>query len=105
MDVMWFNSVLLVKGFDAKGFSTIDVLISNADTPALAAKGIIDDPKNPYTGEKLKTFEETDKKPQLFFSLLWQTKYNTGSKFPAANWFTVKSSIYDEANWEYQGYH
>lgn len=44
------NPTLMVKDFDAHGFSMSSELMTNGDTPALALAGIVENPVNPATG-------------------------------------------------------
>ena len=105
MDASLFNCTLLVKDFNETGFKTNDDLISNADTPSIATKGLMDNPTNPFTGNRLTTFAEQKERPELFFTLDWQTDVNNGNCFLPGEWFTVKDNIYEEDNWEYIGHH
>lgn len=104
MDSSLFNSVLLVKDFNSRGFNTDNVLISNADTPAIAMKGLIKDQVNPFTENRIRTIKD-DKEPKLIYTFKWQTNKNNGNTFLPSDWFTIKDSIYDPDNWEYLGYH
>ena len=45
-DAQWVNPVLLVKDFNSTGFTVSEEFMTNADTPYLAFKGIIDNPVN-----------------------------------------------------------
>ena len=49
-----FNPMFMVKDFGSESFSISEDLMSNADTCAIAMDGIIDDPVNPYDGQKAK---------------------------------------------------
>lgn len=105
---MWsamFDSVLLVKDFDSKEFTTNHDLISNADTPAKATEGIIKDPTNPYTGNKISRFTDQQEDPELIYTFDYQTDKNNGNKFLPAEWFTVKNNFYDKENWKYLGHY
>lgn len=105
MDIRWFNCVLMVKDFNSKTFKTKDELVTNADTPALALSGIVEDPKNPFTGNPLKTLDETDVKLHLQFTHDWQTTENHGTVFTKSPWFSVKGNALDKTNWKYEGDH
>lgn len=103
MNAAYFDSVLLFKDFNSNQFAINKEIISNADTPALAIEGIIDDPVNPYTGNKISRFIEQKGEPELIFTNDWQTDKNNGVKYLPAEWFTVHNSIYEENNWKYLG--
>ena len=101
----FFDNVLLVKDFNAKGFKTNSDLISNADTPYLATEGLIKDPQNPFTGNSIRTFKEQTGEPELICTGDWQTDTNNGNTFLPADWYTVRSSIFEKDNWRYLGKH
>ena len=49
-----YNPTLFFKDFNAEGDMKIDTeFMTNADTPSLALQGIIEDPENPFTGNKI----------------------------------------------------
>jgi hypothetical protein len=49
-DTMCYNPLLLVKDFGASGFTTDRTFMTNAETPALAFEGTVENPVNPFTG-------------------------------------------------------
>jgi YidC/Oxa1 family membrane protein insertase len=56
-----YNPLLLVKDFDDNGpLRTDGSFMTNADVPAIAGRGIIQDPKNPFTGNELSENEKKD---------------------------------------------
>ena len=58
-ETMSYIPVLMVKDFDAKGYSTDTTFMTNADTPVLATQGIIPEPVvNPFTGREITTEEK-----------------------------------------------
>lgn len=52
-DIMLYNPLLMVKDFNEEGFRTDETFMTNADTPSIALKGIVNDPVNPYTGNRI----------------------------------------------------
>ena len=52
-NTLLYRSLLLVKDFGSSTLSQDPTFMTNADTPLLALDGIIDDPVNPFTGNKL----------------------------------------------------
>ena len=102
-DIMAFDCVLLVKDFGAKGFTTDDRMATNADVPALAAEGIVDRPKNPFTGNELTTYQQKPVDLNLLYSMKWDITSNNGSQYAEAEWFNVHDNIYDINNWSYKG--
>lgn len=105
IDMMVFNSVLLYKDFNSTGFTTDDRLTTNADTPALATKDLIPNATNPFTGNKLTTYQEKPIELNLLFSNKWKTEQNSGNRLSEGYWFNVHDNIYDIKNWTYKGYY
>lgn len=105
MQVAMFDCALMVKDFDSQELTTVEELVSNADTPALATKDIINDPTNPYTGNQIQKFNDQDSEPELIYTFDYQTDKNNGKAFLPAEWFTVKNNIYEEENWRYLGHY
>lgn len=104
MQVARFDCVLLVKDFNAESFRTNGELSSNADVPAMATRGIVDEPQNPYTGNDLGLLKDQKGKPEVIFTFDWQTDTNNGNTFLPADWFAVEDNIYDAEKWEYLGW-
>lgn len=50
---MMYNPVLMVKDFNSKDFSVDNSFMTNADTPYLACKDIVNEAVNPITGNSL----------------------------------------------------
>ena len=48
-----YEPLLMVKDFNATGFSTDTAFMTNADTPVLAFSGTVDHPVNPFTGNPI----------------------------------------------------
>lgn len=63
-DIMAYKPLLLVKDFgsDSTEPVTDHTFMTNADTPTLAFKGLIDNPVNPFTGNRICSDEKNDKK-------------------------------------------
>ena len=103
-DMEAFMPLLMVKDFNAKGFTTSEDFMTNADTPYLAAAGIIDSPANPFTGKPLYTNEKS--KPQnILLTNAWSPDDLKETSFPAGSWFTVKGDPHKAENWKYIGDH
>lgn len=106
LDVHAFNCVLLVKDFNATGFVTEEQMATNADTPALAAMGLIDNPVNPFTGNKIRRLEETTEDIHCIRTYEWDVSENSGTTFEPDEWFMVQrgTDIFDANNWKYIGH-
>ncbi len=105
LNIMTFNSVLLVKDFNSTGVTTDKTLTTNADVPAMAVKDLIQNAKNPFTGSKITTYQENPVNIDVLFSHLWSVKKNHGNKFKPADWFRLTGDdVFDVNNWEYIGW-
>ena len=101
-DVEFYMPLLMVKDFNATGFTVNKDFMTNADTPALATEGIIEDPTNPFTGNPLIT--DAKDEPQYILSTThWSIYVNNGEQFMEDSWFTVSDDPYDIKNWKYVG--
>lgn len=110
MDSSYFSSILLVKDFEGKGFRINNEMTTNAAPPlAFAAKGLLSNNTNPFTGKGIRMFKDEKGSPELIYinnkAKEQSTGKNNGEKYLSAKWFTVKDSIYNSDNWEYLGYH
>lgn len=105
LDVQGVNPLLMVKDFNATGFTEDDTFMTNADVPSIAMNDIIDDPVNPFTGNKIdRSAKETDK---LLITLsknanLSEQKWNVFDTM-GASWYSVKDNIFDKNNWVFEG--
>ncbi len=62
-DSEYFRALLMVKDFNATGFTSSDEFMTQADTPTLAFGGLIDDPVNPFTGKVINNSEKDRTRP------------------------------------------
>ena len=104
VDLEFYMPLLMVKDFNAKGFKTSEEFMTNADTPALAMSGLIDNPVNPFTGNKIDTSAKNG--PQtVFYSDNINVDINNGNTFQPGSWYTVNGDPRDPASWKYEGDH
>ena len=55
-NIEWYNALLLVKDFNAKGdLQTDNTFMSNGDVPFIALNNQIENPVNPFTGKNITT--------------------------------------------------
>lgn len=97
-----FVSTLLVKDFNAAEPYTVDYsFMTNADTPAIALKGIVDDPVNPFTGNKL-TVSDKSAYTKLTMGEAESTRNRANSQFDVKpdQWACVSENIFDDSNWK-----
>ena len=102
VDVASINALLLYKDFDSKGITVSNERMTNADVPALAVKGVLQDPKNPYTG---KTIDILQDKGELHIT--WSANRNGDEgrnryfvDSSDAPWYAVDGSIFAEESWK-----
>lgn len=96
------EAVFLVKDFDSKEFSYSTEFMTNADTPAISVAGLIEDPVNPYTGNKLDSHEK-EGGAIFLYSHMWSPSMQQGNRVtlePDAKWYRVHDDMYDLSNWE-----
>lgn len=99
------NALLLVKDFGASGpMSTDDSFMSNADVPSLAMDGLLEDLRNPYTGNPI-NMDAKEEPLYIFISApLGESHFVYGDETqvplnPKKDYY-VRDNIFDPANWE-----
>ena len=101
-DMEFFMPLLMVKDFDATGFTVCEDFMTNADTPTLATEGLIEDPVNPFTGNPVDS-DAKNEPPTLFLSYDWDVEVNNGNTFMPGGWYVVDGNPHDPENWTYIG--
>ncbi len=94
-----YGALLMVKDFGAEGFTTSDDFMTIADVPTLATDDIIENPKNPFTGNPINSDEKTAHDQMVLMS--WDNFDTSGTTFHPWNWAAVKDDIWDKNNWSY----
>jgi len=93
-----YNPLLMVKDFDAKGEMKTDMaFMTNADVPAIAMEGLINNPVNPYTGNKIDSMEKHN--PQLILISRVRKKNDSEININLQNTYYVHDNIFNEKNW------
>ena len=99
-----YHPLLLVKDFNQKGEIKIsEEFMCNSDTPYLASKNIIINPKNPHTNKQIST---TGKQKGLYvmeFDKEWKPEIYYGRKNPLhskKHFSLVKNNIFKKENWQ-----
>ena len=101
-DIEYYQSVLMVKDFDADGFTTSEEFMTNADVPTLAVEGLIEDPTNPFTGNAINSDYKTENSKQyVIMSEEWNISKNDGKQFLKSRWASVSGDVRDKANWSF----
>lgn len=98
--IEYYQPMLLVKDFDAQGFTTSEEFMTNADVPALATKGLVDDPVNPFTGNAL-AGNEKEQTQYVILSSDWDISVNNGNQFLPAQWAAVNGDVRIKDNWTF----
>ncbi|GHT91548.1 membrane protein [Spirochaetia bacterium] len=101
-NVEQFNAFLMVKDFNASGSLQTDMaFMSNADVPVIALRGLVENPVNPYSGNKI---TDESKKHPLYIALSESMQLGdaTGTQIMLnhkKNYY-VHDNIFNPANWE-----
>ncbi len=97
--------LLMVKDFDAHGFTVSDEFMTNADVALISMEGLIDDPVNPYTGDPFTSRKSSDDEILFFWTFDHNVNTNNGNRFEAGDWYrlTDRENILDADSWEYIG--
>ena len=105
-DTQIFNCLLMVKDFNATGFTVDKRFMTNADTPLLAFEGIVDNPINPSTGKVLDDAEKYEAQHHVQWPSEWSTDVNNGTTFMPGHWFSLSGDdVLDGNSWHYLGYY
>lgn len=100
-----FNPLLLVKDFNSNEPLTTDMtFMTNADTPAIALKDVIDNPVNPFTG---KSITSDYKKDGLYITTddIFMPHHSKSSYTFTVNtdkWYKVHDNIFKDENWSHE---
>ncbi len=100
--MQYFMPLLLVKDFDATGFTVSEEFMTNGDTPVLATSGLIENPTNPFTHNPIDSHLKNG--PQtVFYSQDLDTNINNGNTFLPGEWYSVEGDPHDPDNWKFLG--
>lgn len=94
-----YGALLMVKDFDADGFTTSDDFMTIADVPTLATDNLIENPKNPFTGNPINSSEKTAHEQLVLMS--WDDFDTSGTTFHPWYWGSVKNNVLDRDNWSF----
>lgn len=108
-DAMWYHPLLLVKDYESHGFTKSDAFMTNADTPAIAFRELIEDPVNPFTGKRISDDGKNAERLMIYHShsaSIIANGANNGCTFIPGDWYALKNhTIFDRSNWEYDGFY
>lgn len=102
-DMEFFMPLLMVKDFNASGFTVSEEFMTNGDTPTIATAGIIRNTVNPFTGKPINSDSKNGPQKILF---LWDQDLNDNRRtvFNPGSWYTFAGgNPYDQDNWKYSG--
>lgn len=98
------HPLLMVKDFNAKGKLAINTdFMTNGDVPAIALKGVVENPVNPFTGKEIKEISPAEKTASgVVLTQNWRPGANTPFTFkvPEDDWYTVSKDISKPENWQ-----
>ncbi|MDR2210643.1 MAG: membrane protein insertase YidC [Spirochaetaceae bacterium] len=95
-----YNPILLFKDFNAQGDLRTDMaFMTNADTPSLAAAGLVEDPRNPFTGNPFTPEKAAGVNVFLGGSTQPQDFPGNDALDRVSSFYHVKDTIFDEKNW------
>ena len=101
-DLEYFMPLLMVKDFDATGFTVSEEFMTNGDTPTLATSGLIENPVNPFTNNPINSDPKNG--PQhIFGSEILDVEKNNGNTFIPGPWYELNGDPHDPDSWTYIG--
>lgn len=100
-NVEFYYPLLMVKDFDSDTFTTSAEFMTNADVPALALEGLIEDPRNPFTGKLINSDEKYAHDQFIIMSWDWDVAQNNGNTYLPAAWASVRDDIWNKDNWTF----
>ena len=100
-DITFYQPMLLVKDFNATGFTVSEEFMTNADVPTIAVEGLIEDPVNPFTGNPINSDAKLDGKQYVTQSKVFKVSDNGGYQYVEAGWAAVSTDVRDINNWEF----
>lgn len=98
-DMEYFYPLLMVKDFNATGFTTSEEFMTNADVPALAMNGVLENPVNPFTGKPINSDEKYAHDQYVTLDHRFEVEKNNGNTFLASQWASVKDDLRVQENW------
>ena len=87
-DTMGYKPLFLVKDFGSTELTTDTTFMTNADTPTLAFDGLIKDPVNPFTGNKINSDAKNEKE-----------HYIAGAPTSNPDEYSKKATVFEDFTW------
>lgn len=99
-DVMFYNSLLMVKDFGAQEFTTDNTFMTTADVPTLSFNELVENPVNPFTNKPITSDPKFASDIHVLLSYDWDVSVNNGTTFLPGTWMSVHDDIFDMNNWK-----
>ncbi|MBQ9068334.1 MAG: hypothetical protein IJ131_04610, partial [Eggerthellaceae bacterium] len=103
LDLLVFNCLFMVKDFGAQGFTVDESFMTNADTPVMALKDVVEHPVNPFTGGRIDSSYKDEPEQRILYYPYWDVEGSTDKTFGAGLWYSVRDDVRVRKNWEYLG--
>lgn len=102
IDIDAYRPLLVVKDFNAdQPLATDQTFMTHADVPALATQGAIQNPVNPFTGNKIESKPEYKEEVHVFATHNWNPAVNNGYTYGTDGaWFSVSKDVRQTSNWQ-----
>lgn len=97
-----YHPLLMVKDFNETGTLQVNYdFMTNSDVPTLVSEGIVQDPTNPYTGNKIDSHQKEEGALICLADKFMPYHFSSDKIFTidADDWVRVKDNIYDSSNW------
>ena len=101
LDVEGYHPVLMVKDFAGEDFTVSGEFMTNGDVPVLALEGLIENPVNPFTGNRI--HDEAKKSGEIKITTADNFDQNPGNTIDTESgvWYTiVGDNIFDKNSWK-----
>lgn len=99
-DITKHNPLLLVKDFNSNEFTVDDSFMTNADVPTILTSNTIENPINPFTGNKINNEKKKEKQKVLLHDQTLSNDHSKEYQFPEGIWYTVEKDVLDINNWK-----
>ncbi len=97
----YYRPMLLVKDFNAKGYTTSNEFMTNGDVPSLSLEGLVENPVNPFTGNPIDRSAKEEDQQYVLLSYVWDVGKNNGNQFVPSNWASVSKDVNNKENWTF----
>lgn len=105
-DIGAYNALLMVKDFNQQIYSTDETFMTVADVPELAMRGLIDEMKDPFTGQAISSQKYKAENQIVTGTGIWSTNENNGNTWKPDIWFEIENNnLHNPANWKFLGKH